>query len=69
LFPDLRYSPALNSAQAFDAIVILGALQSSGMAPFKDRITEDQAQSIRAYVIERANQLKTAPPATGPGGR
>jgi quinohemoprotein ethanol dehydrogenase len=69
LFPDLRYSPALNSAQAFDAIVILGALQSSGMAPFKDRITEDQAQSIRAYMIERANQLKTAPPAAGPGGR
>jgi quinohemoprotein ethanol dehydrogenase len=69
LFPDLRYSPALNSAQAFDAIVIQGALQGSGMASFKDRITEEQAQSIRAYVIERANELKNAPPAPGPGGR
>ncbi len=69
LFPDLRYSPALGSAQAFDAIVINGALQSSGMASFKDRITEAQAQSIRAYVIDRANELKTAPPAPGPGGR
>lgn len=69
LFPDLRYSPALHSAQAFDAIVMLGALQSSGMAPFKDRISEEQAQSIRAYVIERANLLKNAPPAAGPGAR
>jgi quinohemoprotein ethanol dehydrogenase len=69
LFPDLRYSPALNSAQAFDAIVINGALQSSGMASFKERITEEQAQSIRAYVIDRANELKRAPPAPGPGGR
>ena len=69
LFPDLRYSPALNSAQAFDAIVIQGALQTSGMASFKDRITEQQAQSIRAYVIDWANKLKNAPPAPGPGGR
>jgi quinohemoprotein ethanol dehydrogenase len=69
LFPDLRYSPALNSAQAFDAIVIQGALQTSGMASFRDRITEEQAQSIRAYMIDRANALKTAPPAAGPGGR
>jgi quinohemoprotein ethanol dehydrogenase len=66
LFPDLRYSPALNSAQAFDAIVIQGALQGSGMASFKDRITEPQAQSIRAYVIDWANKLKNAPPAAGP---
>jgi quinohemoprotein ethanol dehydrogenase len=69
LFPDLRYSPALNSAQAFDAIVLNGALQSSGMASFKSRITEEQAQSIRAYVIDRANALKKAPPGPGPGGR
>ena len=69
LFPDLRYSPALNSAQAFDAIVIQGALQTSGMASFKDRITEEQAQSIRAYVIDWANKLKNAPRGVGPGGR
>ena len=69
LFPDIRYSPALNSAQAFDAIVIQGALQTSGMSSFKDRITEEQAQSIRAYMIDRANALKNAPPAAGPGAR
>jgi len=69
MFPDLRYSPVLHSAQAFDAIVIHGALQTSGMASFKDRITEEQAQSIRAYMIERANELKNAPPAPGAAGR
>jgi hypothetical protein len=36
------------------------------MASFKDRITEPQAQSIRAYVIDWANKLKNAPPAAGP---
>lgn len=63
VFPDLRYSPALNSAAAFDAIVLEGALQSAGMASFKGRMTEDEVQSVRAYMIERANQAKSAPPA------
>ncbi len=67
LFPDLRYSPALNNAQAFNAIVINGALQSSGMASFKSLITAEQAQAVRAYVIDRANALKAAP--AGPGAR
>jgi hypothetical protein len=43
--------------------VIDGLLQANGMASFKDRLTPDEAQSIRAYVIERANQLKSVPPA------
>jgi quinohemoprotein ethanol dehydrogenase len=60
IFPDLRYSPALNSAEAFDAIVLEGALQSAGMAPFKGKMSEEEAQSVRAYLIERANQAKAA---------
>ncbi len=68
VFPDLRYSPALNSAQAFDAIVIGGALQTSGMASFKERMTPDEVQSVRAYMIQRANDAKAAPTgAAGPG--
>jgi quinohemoprotein ethanol dehydrogenase len=65
VFPDLRYSPALNSAEAFNAIVLEGALQAAGMASFKGRMTVDEVQSVRAYVIERANQAKSAPPAAG----
>ena len=64
MFPDLRYSPALNSEAAFDAIVLEGALQTSGMASFKGRMTGEEVQSVRAYLISRANEAKHAPPAT-----
>lgn len=62
VFPDLRYSLALNSADAFNAIVLEGALQSAGMASFKERMSVDEVQSVRAYMIERANMAKSAPP-------
>ena len=65
MFPDLRYSPALNTPEAFDAIVLEGALQTSGMASFKGRMSAAEVQSVRAYVIERANQAKQAPPTAG----
>ena len=65
VFPDLRYSPALNSAEAFNSIVLEGALQTAGMASFRGRMTVDEVQSVRAYVIERANQAKSAPSAAG----
>ena len=61
VFPDLRYSPMLNTAEAFSAIVLDGALQANGMASFKGRLTPDEVQSVRAYLIERANQAKTSP--------
>jgi quinohemoprotein ethanol dehydrogenase len=61
VFPDLRYSPMLNTAEAFSAIVLDGALQAAGMASFKGRMTPDEVQSVRAYMIERANQAKAAP--------
>jgi quinohemoprotein ethanol dehydrogenase len=61
VFPDLRYSPALNSAEAFNAIVLEGALQTAGMASFKGKMSAEEVQSVRAYMIERANQAKEAP--------
>jgi len=61
LFPDLRYSAALNSAAAFNAIVLGGALQAGGMASFKARMSEHDVQAVRAYMIERANELKANP--------
>jgi len=62
VFPDLRYSAALNSGEAFSAIVLEGAMQSGGMASFKGRVPPEDVQAIRAYLIERANQAKNAPP-------
>ena len=62
VFPDLRYSPALNSAEAFESIVLGGALQTQGMSSFKGRLSAEEVQSVRAYMIERANEAKAAPP-------
>jgi len=62
VFPDLRYSAMLRSPEAFRAVVLGGALQKSGMASFKARLTPRDVQAVRAYLIERANDLKAHPP-------
>ncbi len=59
-FPDLRYSAAINSADVLRTIVIDGAMQTGGMASFKGKVTLDELETIRAYLIERANQAKAA---------
>jgi len=68
-FPDLRYSPTLHSAEAFSAIVLGGALQANGMASFRGRLTEEQAQAVRAYIVSRANDAKAAPGSSASPGR
>jgi len=62
VFPDLRYSPMINTAEAFNAVVIEGLLQPRGMASFKSRLSADDAEAIRAYVISRAHSLKAGVP-------
>ncbi len=62
LFPDLRYAGQLWSADAFNAIVIGGALQANGMVSFRKVITPQDAEAIRAYVVHAANELKKSPP-------
>jgi quinohemoprotein ethanol dehydrogenase len=62
VFPDLRYSPMINTPEAFSAVVVNGALQANGMASFKERMSADEVESVRAYIIQRANQLKSSPP-------
>ena len=59
-FPDLRYSPAINTADVMRTIVIDGAMQSGGMASFKGKVSPEELESIRAYLIDRANQAKAA---------
>jgi len=61
VFPDLRYSPMLAAKESFAAVVLGGALQANGMSSFKGRLNEDEVESVRAYLIERANQAKNAP--------
>ncbi len=66
LFPDLRVSPMLNTAEAFKTIVIDGALEPRGMVSFRSRITADDAEAIRAYLVKRAIDAKAALPVAAP---
>jgi PQQ-dependent dehydrogenase (methanol/ethanol family) len=56
--PDLRYSANIKDAAAFKSIVLDGALKENGMASFAGKLTEAQIESIRAYVVKRANDAK-----------
>ena len=61
LFPDLRYAGQLWSADAFNAVVIGGALEADGMVSFRKMITPQDANAIRAYVVQLANEAKKEP--------
>lgn len=61
-FPNLMLSPRLVSAEAFDSIVLQGALTARGMASFSEVLSPVQSDAIRAYVIARANEVKNATP-------
>ena len=60
--PDLNYSIALNNAPLFKAIVVDGALAEDGMISFKNSLKEEDAEAIRSYLTQRANELKRNPP-------
>jgi quinohemoprotein ethanol dehydrogenase len=57
--PDLRASSFLGN-DFFYEIVLNGAMKDNGMASFKSILDHQKAESIRAYVIHRANQDKHA---------
>ena len=56
VLPDLRHSPMIASSEAFNNIVIGGALQAKGMVSFAEILSEEDAEAIRAYVVYAANQ-------------
>jgi mono/diheme cytochrome c family protein len=65
LFPDLAYSPALASREAFAAIVLDGARAANGMAGYAGVLDADGVEAVRAYVVDRANAA--LPAARGAG--
>ena len=67
VLPDLRYSGLIKTPEAFDATVRQGARVDRGMVAFKDEISPEDLEKIRAYVIHRANEDKRAGSATPPG--
>jgi quinohemoprotein ethanol dehydrogenase len=57
--PDLRkIAPAL-SATAFKDIVLRGAVAPTGMERFDDVLTENDADNIRAYLLDQADKAYT----------
>jgi quinohemoprotein ethanol dehydrogenase len=57
VLPELRYSGTLANEQWFE-IVLNGLLQPNGMVSFAKELSRQDAESIRAYVISRANETK-----------
>jgi len=58
VLPDLRYSAALGQAALWQQIVHDGALSANGMVAFQSELSPGDIETIRAYVIHRANQTK-----------
>ena len=54
--PDLRHSVFINSQEAFDGIVLEGALLDKGMPSWAEVISSDDAEAIRAFIVFTANQ-------------
>ena len=62
--PDLRGSAYLWDENGWEAVVRGGQLKDRGMASFADNINAEQAQAIRAYVIQqshRGQELQKSP--------
>jgi alcohol dehydrogenase (cytochrome c)/quinohemoprotein ethanol dehydrogenase len=62
LLPDLRRTPYIQSAQAFEAVVLGGERNAHGMASFASVMKPGDVEAVRAFVILRANQDKPAAP-------
>jgi quinohemoprotein ethanol dehydrogenase len=60
IIPDLRRSGVLSDRQAWQAVVIDGALTDRGMVSFKNELTPQQAESIRGYVSGEASRAANA---------
>jgi mono/diheme cytochrome c family protein len=61
LFPDLRYSRMINSREAFHSVVIGGVLTPRGMVSFRKDLSDEDAESVRAYIAQRARAAMPTP--------
>jgi mono/diheme cytochrome c family protein len=52
--PDLKRSLILRDAGSWASVVLDGSLAQNGMVSFKDYLSAEQAEAIRAYVISEA---------------
>jgi len=54
IIPDLRGSAWIHDPKGWNAVVREGLLAKNGMASFADYLDSEQAEAIRAYIIEQA---------------
>jgi len=55
VLPDLRWSYATGDKNEWTDIVINGSRKENGMVSFKEQVTPEQAEAIRAYVMHQAH--------------
>ena len=55
VMPDLRWSYAVGDTHEWEDILMNGSLKENGMVSFKDQISPDQAEAIRAYILNQAH--------------
>jgi len=54
--PDLRRSAFISTQEAFDTVVLKGALLDKGMAAWSEVLSEEDSEAVRAYIVFTANQ-------------
>lgn len=64
-YPDLRLSPVVMS-DAFEAIVLEGALESRGMPGFASQLSVEQLRAIQGFIATRSFEDFGPAPAGGP---
>ncbi|WP_338111652.1 PQQ-dependent dehydrogenase, methanol/ethanol family [Sphingopyxis granuli] len=57
MLPDLRRSAVLPNKQAWDAVVMGGALKDQGMISFSPWYSPAEIEAVRAYIADRATRL------------
>jgi alcohol dehydrogenase (cytochrome c)/quinohemoprotein ethanol dehydrogenase len=58
VLPDLRRSGLIGDSKGWATVVNDGALKDNGMVSFANVLTKAQIESVRHYVINRANEDK-----------
>jgi alcohol dehydrogenase (cytochrome c)/quinohemoprotein ethanol dehydrogenase len=65
-FPDLTRSAMLHSQAGFDQIVLGGMLAEKGMGSFSAELKRADTAAIRAFIVNRAQELQRRPPFVPP---
>lgn len=60
ILPNLTNSALLGAADAWNEVVLNGALKQRGMASFRPVMNEEDSEAVRAYLIEAANEKAAA---------